>query len=56
MYWGEFPLSFAVCSNQIDCFRLLRACHADPNVRDTNGNTVLHMAVIHQLPVIFCFV
>uniref|UniRef100_A0A915CLI6 Ion transport domain-containing protein n=1 Tax=Parascaris univalens TaxID=6257 RepID=A0A915CLI6_PARUN len=49
MYWGEYPLSFAACTNQHDCFRLLRACKADPNMRDTNGNTVLHLAVIHEL-------
>uniref|UniRef100_A0A1I7ZKR4 ANK_REP_REGION domain-containing protein n=1 Tax=Steinernema glaseri TaxID=37863 RepID=A0A1I7ZKR4_9BILA len=53
MYWGEYPLSFAACTNQPDCFRLLRACKADPNQQDTNGNTVLHMAVIHELPEMF---
>uniref|UniRef100_A0AC34G6A0 ANK_REP_REGION domain-containing protein n=1 Tax=Panagrolaimus sp. ES5 TaxID=591445 RepID=A0AC34G6A0_9BILA len=50
MYWGEFPLSFAACTRQPDCIRLLCAFKADPNVRDTNGNTVLHMCVIHSLP------
>lgn len=25
MYWGEFPLSFAACTNQQDAFRLLKA-------------------------------
>ncbi|KAK0416395.1 hypothetical protein QR680_012460 [Steinernema hermaphroditum] len=53
MYWGEHPLSFAACTNQLDCFRILRACKADPNRQDTNGNTVLHMAVIHELPEMF---
>ena len=51
MYWGEYPLSFAACTNQADCFRLLRARKADPNMRDTNGNSVLHLLVIHELPV-----
>ena len=51
MYWGEYPLSFAACTKQADCFRLLRAKKADPNKRDTNGNTVLHLMVIHELPV-----
>lgn len=67
MYWGELPLSFAACTNnqvralplQVhamhsllqDCFRLLRAFKADPNMTDTNGNTVLHLTVIHDLPV-----
>ncbi|VDK48678.1 unnamed protein product [Anisakis simplex] len=49
MYWGEYPLSFAACTNQHDCFRLLRAFNADPNMRDTNGNTVLHLAEMFTL-------
>ncbi|TKR77218.1 hypothetical protein L596_018231 [Steinernema carpocapsae] len=53
MYWGEYPLSFAACTNQPDCFRLLRTCKADPNRQDTNGNTVLHLTVIHELPEMF---
>ncbi|VDK80484.1 unnamed protein product [Anisakis simplex] len=39
MYFGEYPLSFAACTNQLDCYRLLRAKRADPNQKDTNGNT-----------------
>ncbi|VDN07291.1 unnamed protein product [Thelazia callipaeda] len=50
MYFGEYPLSFAACTNQTDCFRLLMAKKADPNRKDTNGNTVLHLAVIHEKP------
>ncbi|KAL3984588.1 Ankyrin repeats (3 copies) family protein [Acanthocheilonema viteae] len=50
MYFGEYPLSFAACINQIDCFRLLVAKKADLNQKDTNGNTVLHLAVIHEHP------
>ncbi|VBB33935.1 unnamed protein product [Acanthocheilonema viteae] len=49
MYFGEYPLSFAACINQADCYRILIAKHADPNRKDTNGNTVLHLAVIHEL-------
>ncbi|KFD56154.1 LOW QUALITY PROTEIN: hypothetical protein M514_02932 [Trichuris suis] len=52
-YWGEYPLSFAACTRQPDCCRLLKAAKADPNMRDTNGNTVLHLMVIHELPDIF---
>uniref|UniRef100_A0AC34FQI7 ANK_REP_REGION domain-containing protein n=1 Tax=Panagrolaimus sp. ES5 TaxID=591445 RepID=A0AC34FQI7_9BILA len=48
MYFGEYPLAFAACTNQLDCYRLLRAKRADPNQKDTNGNTVLHMTVIHE--------
>ena len=51
MYWGEYPLSFAACTDQPDCVRLLCAFKADPNMKDTNGNTVVHMWVIHELPV-----
>ncbi|CAG9536206.1 unnamed protein product [Cercopithifilaria johnstoni] len=50
MYFGEYPLSFAACINQMDCFRLLVAKKADLNQKDTNGNTVLHLAVIHEHP------
>ncbi|KRY00804.1 Transient receptor potential cation channel subfamily V member 6 [Trichinella pseudospiralis] len=49
-YWGEYPLSFAACTRQPDCCRMLKAAKADLNMRDTNGNTVLHLMVIHELP------
>ncbi|GMT21336.1 hypothetical protein PFISCL1PPCAC_12633, partial [Pristionchus fissidentatus] len=48
MYFGEYPLSFAACMNHPDCVRLLHAYRANINVQDTNGNTVLHMCVIHE--------
>uniref|UniRef100_A0A914LMS4 Ion transport domain-containing protein n=1 Tax=Meloidogyne incognita TaxID=6306 RepID=A0A914LMS4_MELIC len=48
MYFGEYPLAFAACTNQFDCYRLLRAKKADPNSQDTNGNACLHMTVIHE--------
>jgi ankyrin repeat protein len=48
LYFGEYPLAFAACTNQKDCYRILRAKRADPNSQDTNGNTVLHMCVIHE--------
>ncbi|KAK0410592.1 hypothetical protein QR680_005218 [Steinernema hermaphroditum] len=48
MYFGEYPLAFAACTNQFDCYRLLRARRGDPNLKDTNGNTVLHLTVIHD--------
>ncbi|KHJ96336.1 ankyrin repeat protein [Oesophagostomum dentatum] len=48
MYFGEYPLSFAACMNHHDCYRLLIAFKANPNAQDTNGNTVLHMCVIHE--------
>ena len=55
MYFGEYPIAFAACTNQKDCYRLLRAKRADPNLKDTNGNTVLHMTVIHENLVRFYF-
>ncbi|XP_061164690.1 transient receptor potential cation channel subfamily V member 5-like isoform X6 [Saccostrea echinata] len=48
VYFGEFPLSFAACLGQEECVRLLIAKGANPNVQDTNGNTVMHMLVIHD--------
>ncbi|KAI6205701.1 Transient receptor potential cation channel subfamily V member 6 [Aphelenchoides besseyi] len=48
MYFGEYPLAFAACTNQVECYRILRSKRADPNAQDTNGNTVLHMCVIHE--------
>ncbi|CAI5451548.1 unnamed protein product [Caenorhabditis angaria] len=48
MYYGEYPLSFAVCTGQADLFRLLLAKKANLNSQDTNGNTLLHLCVIHN--------
>ncbi|PIO74163.1 ankyrin repeat protein [Teladorsagia circumcincta] len=48
MYFGEYPLSFAVCMNQPDLVRLLVAMKANLNAQDTNGNTALHLCVIHE--------
>ncbi len=47
-YYGEYPLSFAAVMDQVDCVRLLFAKGVDPNRQDSNGNTVLHMLVIHN--------
>ncbi|XP_076317124.1 transient receptor potential cation channel subfamily V member 5-like isoform X2 [Tachypleus tridentatus] len=48
VYWGEYPLSFAACLEQEECYRLLLAKGADPNRQDTNGNTVTHIMVIYE--------
>ncbi|XP_012217412.1 transient receptor potential cation channel subfamily V member 5 isoform X1 [Linepithema humile] len=48
VYWGEYPLSFAACLGQEECYRLMLARGADPDKQDTNGNTVLHMLVIYE--------
>ena len=47
-YYGEYPLSFAAVMGQFDCVRLLLTQGVDPNKQDSNGNTVLHMLVIHN--------
>lgn len=47
-YLGEYPLSFAACLSQKDCVRILNAAGADLNKQDSNGNTALHMLVIHN--------
>ncbi|XP_006816006.1 transient receptor potential cation channel subfamily V member 6-like [Saccoglossus kowalevskii] len=48
IYWGEYPLSFAACLEQEEIFKILREAGADPKRKDNNGNTVLHMMVIHN--------
>ncbi|XP_035828047.1 transient receptor potential cation channel subfamily V member 5 isoform X2 [Aplysia californica] len=48
VYWGDFPLGFATCLDQEECVRLLLAKGADPNKQDANGNTCMHMLVIHD--------
>ncbi|KAI4465730.1 transient receptor potential ion channel protein [Holotrichia oblita] len=48
VYWGEYPLSFAACLGQEECYRLMLSRGADPDAQDTNGNTVLHLLVIYQ--------
>jgi transient receptor potential cation channel subfamily V protein 5 len=52
-YFGEYPLSFAAVTNQEDCVRMLIARGADPNKQDSNGNTVLHLLIIHDNLVCF---
>ena len=48
-YYGEFPLSFAVCTNQPDLVRILLDAQADPTRKDSmQGNHALHMAVLHN--------
>jgi hypothetical protein len=48
-YYGEYPLGFAVCTNQADAVKFLVVdCGVSLLLQDRNGNTVLHMAVIHE--------
>ena len=47
-YYGELPLSFAVCTNRADIVRVLLDARADLEARDiVNGNTAMHMTVLH---------
>ncbi|CAI4222328.1 unnamed protein product [Auanema sp. JU1783] len=48
LYWGEYPLSFAACLSQMECFRMIIAKGADLNAMDSNGNTILHICTIHE--------
>ncbi|XP_033098366.1 transient receptor potential cation channel subfamily V member 5-like [Anneissia japonica] len=47
-YWGEYPLSFAASLGLIHIFRYLHAKGGHINAQDSNGNTAMHMAVIHN--------
>lgn len=33
VYWGEYPLSFAACLGQEECYRLVLARGADPDAQ-----------------------
>ncbi len=47
-YWGEYPLSFAASLNQFDVVKTLLANGTNPNLQDSNGNTVLHILIIED--------
>ncbi|KAL9959339.1 hypothetical protein ACROYT_G032653 [Oculina patagonica] len=47
-YYGEYPASFAVCFENKEMYDILIRRGADPNKKDTFGNTVLHLCVIHN--------
>ena len=47
-YWGEFPLSFAVCLGLDDAVTWLLHRGASPLAVDLNGNNILHMLVLHN--------
>ncbi|CAF1221511.1 unnamed protein product, partial [Rotaria sordida] len=52
-YYGETPLGFACCTNQWDMVEILLKYGADMDATDSNGNTILHMLVICNLPEIY---
>ena len=47
-YYGEYPLAFASCFANKEIYDYLIEKGADPNLQDTNGNTVLHVLVINN--------
>eukprot|EP00041_Stephanoeca_diplocostata_P038195 m.1485944 g.1485944 ORF g.1485944 m.1485944 type:complete len:891 (-) comp25182_c0_seq28:4458-7130(-) len=54
-YFGEYPLSFAVCSNQANVVEYLLAQGADLLAADVNGNTAIHMCVWWKLKEMYAF-
>ncbi len=47
-YFGEYPLSFAACLIEESCVRILLSNKANPDMQDSNGNTVVHMMVLED--------
>lgn len=47
-YYGEYPLAFAACFANKEIYDYLIQKGADPNLQDSNGNTVLHVLVINN--------
>jgi len=53
-YFGEFPLFFAASTNQPELFLNLLKINPDQLFwSDSQGNTLLHMCVFHELPKMF---
>lgn len=48
VYWGEYPHCFAACLGQDESYRLILHKGANPDAQDSNGNTVVHIMVIHN--------
>eukprot|EP00300_Choanocystis_sp_HF-7_P009494 c16463_g1_i2.p1 GENE.c16463_g1_i2~~c16463_g1_i2.p1 ORF type:complete len:552 (+),score=120.76 c16463_g1_i2:546-2201(+) len=49
-YYGETPLSFAVCTNQPKIVAMLVALEAELTVKDKYNNTLFHLCVVHDIP------
>lgn len=47
-YYGEYPLCFAACFASKEVYDYLVEKGADPNLKDSNGNTLLHVMVINN--------
>ncbi len=47
-YYGEYPLCLAACFASKEVYDYLLDKGADPNLKDSNGNTLLHVLVINN--------
>ena len=47
-YYGEYPLSFAASLGNKEMYSYLLSRGANPDAKDSFGNTALHMMVIHK--------
>ena len=47
-YYGEYPLALAACFSNKEVYDYLIDQGGDPNLPDSNGNTVLHVLVINN--------
>ena len=47
-YYGEYPLSAAAVLDDNAAVRVLMTHRANPDMQDSNGNTVMHLMVIYD--------
>ena len=47
-YFGEYPLSFAAVLREESHVRVLLRNEVNPDLQDSNGNTVIHMMVLEN--------
>lgn len=55
-YYGEYPLFFAACTQQKVLVDLLLEKGDSLNKVDSNGNTILHLLVIHSLQDMYMYI
>ncbi|RWS26511.1 ankyrin repeat protein-like protein, partial [Leptotrombidium deliense] len=54
-YLGEYPLSWAVCINDKRIYNKLMSFNANPNLKDSFGNNVLHVIVTKGITQFYSF-
>ena len=47
-YYGEYPLSAAAVLDDNAAVRVLMTHRANPDMQDSNGNTVMHLMVVYD--------